>query len=147
VITIRFVTCHDVVSAAIRAYQYGFWASHVDALIGGKLVGAHFNGGVLARPIGYDASKITKEQIVAIKADDPTTKAFEDFITAQIEKPYDVEAIAAMVLDRDWRDPNSWFCSELIAAGLEQCKIFSRLPAALNRILPRDAMLMATALP
>jgi hypothetical protein len=32
-ITLRFVTCHDIVSAAIRTYEYGFWTSHVEAKI------------------------------------------------------------------------------------------------------------------
>lgn len=146
-ITLRFVTLSDFASAAIRIYQYGFWASHVEALIDGKLVGSHLKGGVRARPIGYDAKTLVREQMISIDADDAATKTYESFVQAQIGKPYDVKAIVAMLVQRDWRDPNKWFCSELIAAAFEECKVFSRLPSAVNHILPRDIALMVSALP
>jgi uncharacterized protein YycO len=143
-ITLRFVTCHDIVSAAIRAYEYGFWTSHVEAKISGKLVGAHFSGGVQARDISYDASSLKREQYVEVPASDNQTKAFEQFMMAQVGKPYDVEAIAALVMERNWREPDRWFCSELVAAALEQSTLLPKLPDAINLIMPRDVMMMVS---
>ena len=58
-ITIRFVTCRDIVSAGIRGFEYGFWASHTEALMpDGTLLGAHWQGGVLARPHDYDKGTV-----------------------------------------------------------------------------------------
>lgn len=143
-IVIRGVTCSDLLSAAIRAYERGFWCSHVEAKIGDKLIGAHFSGGVAARPIGYDASTLKREQYVEIPATDDETKAFEAFMLAQVGKPYDVGAILALVMQRDWRNPAKWFCSELVAAGLEQCKRLPTLPDTLNLIMPRDVMMIVS---
>lgn len=142
-ITLRFVTCRDVVSAAIRAYECGFWTSHVEAKIGGKLIGAHFSGGVAARDVGYDASSLKREEYVSIPATDEETAAFEKFMLDQVGKPYDVGAIVAMVIQRDWRDPNKWFCSELVAAALEACKLMPTLPEAMNFVTPRDVRMIA----
>lgn len=56
-IVLRFVTGNSFVSAAIQRAEYGFWASHVEALMpDGTLLGAHIDGGVQARPRGYRAS-------------------------------------------------------------------------------------------
>ena len=45
-ITLRFVTGDDLISRAIRAAEYGFWASHTEALMpDGTLLGAHADGG------------------------------------------------------------------------------------------------------
>lgn len=145
-IKLRFVTANDLVSAGIRAYQYGFWASHVEALIDGKLVGAHFRGGVAVRDMGYDAGPGMREEYMQITAADEIAKKFEAFMMAQVGKPYDVEAIGAMVLERDWRDPNSWFCSELVTAALEACLLLNRMSVSVNRITPRDAYIISNTL-
>jgi hypothetical protein len=145
-ITLRFVTCRDVISAAIRAYQYGFWASHVEAAIGGRLIGAHLEGGVKARTPGYDAARMKREEFISIAADDAATTAFEAFLTAQIDKPYDIKAIAGMLVARDWRSPDKWFCSELVAGGFERAGVVATLPLTVTRVLPRDIRLIASAL-
>jgi hypothetical protein len=51
-----------------------------------------------------------------------------------------------MVIRRDWRDPNKWFCSELVSGALEKCKRITRIPAAIELITPRDSMMMVSAL-
>jgi hypothetical protein len=43
---------------------------------------------------------------------------------------------------RDWRESDSWSCSELIAAALEACGYLPRLAAADNHISPRDLLLV-----
>jgi hypothetical protein len=144
VIRIRFVTDGDPVSAGIRAAEYGFWASHTEAVMpDGTLLGAHYDGGVQARAAEYDKDSFSQEMIVSIPAEPAMTDAFHSFLRAQLGKPYDVEAIVAFVARRDWQDPNKWFCSELQAAALAACGWF---PAALatefNHITPRDLLLI-----
>jgi hypothetical protein len=58
------------------------------------------------------------------------------FLREQQDLPYDKPAIFGFAADRDWRDPNSWFCSELVAAALEYANIVPRLHAPANKITP-----------
>ena len=143
-IRLRFVTCGDAVSAGIRAFEYGFWASHVEALMPeGTLLGAHYDGGVQARAHDYDAGKFQREMYVQIPADPAMTDRFHSFLRAQLDKPYDVEAIAGIVAQRDWQSPDSWFCSELQAAGLAKCSWFpGALATEFNHVTPRDLLLI-----
>jgi hypothetical protein len=145
-LNIRFVTCHDPISAAIRAFEYGYWASHVEALMpDGTLLGAHYDGGVLARPHGYDAGTVEKEMYVQIPATPAQTDTFYNFLRAQVGKPYDTAAIAGIVAQRNWRDANSWMCSELQAAALCECGFFPvHLATEFNHITPRDLLLIVS---
>lgn len=145
-IRLRFVTCHDAISFGIRAFEYGFWASHTEAVMpDGTLLGAHYDGGVQARAANYDAGKFVREEIVALPADDAMTDAFHAFLRDQVDKPYDLEAIVALVAERNWQAPDSWFCSELQAAALVACGWFTGpLATEFNHITPRDLLLIVS---
>jgi hypothetical protein len=145
-ITLRFVTGRDPVSAVIRAFEYGFWASHVEAQMpDGSLLGAHANGGVLARPRGYDALEVVREMFVSIPATDAQADKFYAFLRGQLGKPYDTKAIAGIVAQRDWRDDGAWMCSELMAAALCECGIFpAHLATEFNHVTPRDLLLIVS---
>lgn len=144
-ITLRFVTCNDPVSAGIRAGEYGYWASHVEALMpDGTLLGAHYDGGVQARAQTYDAGKFTQQLYVTLPCDPATALRFTKFLEDQIGKAYDLTAILALVAERDWREPDSWFCSELQAAALETCGWLPPLAADVAKITPRDLLLIVS---
>lgn len=144
-IQLRFVTSDDPISYGIRAAEYGFWASHTEALMpDGTLLGAHADGGVQARPVGYDKG-YRQELIVQIPATPAMTDKFHAFLRDQIGKPYDFKAIAAFITERDWQEPNAWFCSELQAAALVDCGWFAyRLATEFNHITPRDLLLIVS---
>jgi hypothetical protein len=143
-IRLRFVTCNDPVSAGIRAAEYGFWASHTEAVMpDGTLLGAHYDGGVQARAADYDKGEFSRELIVSLPASPEMTDAFHAFLRTQLGKPYDVEAIVAFVARRDWQEPDAWFCSELQAAALAACGWFAQaLATEFNHITPRDLLLI-----
>lgn len=145
-IRLRFVTGDDMVSRGIRAFEYGFWATHVETVLpDGTLLGAHMDGGVRIRPQGYDAGTRSKELVVDLPADDLMDDRFEAFLRAQLGKPYDKTAIGAFVLERDWQEPDAWFCSELMAAALVECGWFaSHLATEFNHITPRDLLLIVS---
>jgi hypothetical protein len=145
-IKVRFATCNDAISAAIRFAEYGFWASHAEAVMpDGTLLGAHYDGGVQARPAGYDEALLLRQQIAELPCPEATEQRFHDFLRAQLGKPYDIEAIGALVARHDWREPDSWFCSELIAAALENCGYLLPLAADVSKIMPRDLLLIVSA--
>jgi hypothetical protein len=149
-ITLQFSALDDVVSLAIRAFSHGPF-SHVDAVLpNGSLLGARSDqlgsvpAGVQIRRPGYVEFSALRHVVL------PTTPdcdlAFYDFLRTQIGKPYDHSAILGFALDRDWRQPDSWFCSELIAAALEKARYFSFcLAAPANKITPADLLLALSA--
>lgn len=145
-ITLRFVTGDDVVSNGIRNFEYGYWATHAEALMpDGTLLGAHADGGVQARPHDYDKDQFTKEMYVQIPASPEETDTFHSFLRSQIGKPYDFVAIAGIAMARDWQAQNKWFCSELQAAALCHCGVFpSHLATEFNHITPRDLLLIVS---
>lgn len=145
-ILLRFVTSDSPISFGIRAAEYGFWASHVEAVMPeGTLLGAHVDGGVLNRAADYDKGDFIKEMVVEIPAEPAMVDSFHAFLRSQLGKPYDREAILAFVARRDWQDPDAWFCSELQAAALSACGWFaSPLATEFNHITPRDLLLIVS---
>jgi hypothetical protein len=145
-IILRYVTDADPISATIRDFEYGFWASHVEALMpDDTLLGAHYDGGVMARKRDYDKGQFIKELYVNIPASEEMTNQFFQFLRDQIGKPYDTRAILGLVIQRDWRDPSAWFCSELITAALEKCTWIPTLATDVNHITPRDSLLIVSS--
>lgn len=149
-ISLQFSSINDIGSALIRAFDHGAF-SHVDAIApGGSLLGARNDAlggmpaGVQLRGPGYAAFSATKR--VDLETTPECAMWFYDFLNKQIGKPYDETAILAFAVDRDWREPDSYFCSELIALALEAAKYFSfPLCAPANKLTPADLLLVLSA--
>ena len=149
-ISLQFSALNDIASEAIKLFERS-WCSHVDAILpDGTLLGARADvygnvpAGVQIRPPGY--APFTRTLVVQLATTDAQEAAWMVFLDTQIGKPYDMLAIAAFAVARDWREPNSWFCSELIAAALEKCGWFPKpLAEAANEITPRDLLLAVSA--
>lgn len=145
-IRLQFVGATDPASECIRIFERG-WCSHVDAVLpDGTLLGARSDAvggkppGVQIRPPGY--AIWPQRVVVSLAAPADVESRWQTFLLAQIGKPYDMLAIAAFAAERDWRERDSWFCSELQAAALEWCKWFpAPLPQSANEITPRDLLL------
>lgn len=119
--------------------------THVDCVLpDGRLYGARMHGGVQARLPDYTKFKQTK--ILYLQTTREQENAFYSFLDAQLGKPYDWTAIFAFVVNRDWREDDSWFCSELIIAALEFAKIIRKLSTSSNRVTPEMGMFMISAI-
>jgi hypothetical protein len=146
VIVLQFSYARSIGAEAIRLFSRG-WPSHVDIVLPtGSLLGARSDAigavppGVQIRPPGYEIW--TQTEIVRLEPVADEESNFLAFAAAQIGKPYDELAIAAFPVGRDWRETDSWFCSELVAAALETCRWFPRpLANGANEITPRDLLL------
>ena len=143
-IVLQFAAQSDTLSLAVRAFDHG-WYSHVDAIMpDGTLLGARADGGVRRRLKDY--ARFSRALRVELPATDDVAAKFYAFLTAQLGKPYDFEAIAAFVVGRNWQKPDSWFCSELVAAALQAAGWFAHpLATATNRITPSDLLLVLSA--
>lgn len=149
-VKLQFVLGPGISSAAIAWFSAGSF-SHVDAiLVSGNLLGARSDAiggqdpGVQIRPAGYEKWK--RRVVMSL----PTTPAqdakFQNFLIAQLGKPYDSSAIWGFVAGRDWRSANSWYCAELAAAALEIAGICPLLYSPVNKITPAALATVMSAL-
>jgi hypothetical protein len=67
------------------------------------------------------------------------------FARTQIGKPYDFGAILGLGIQRDWHNPNRWFCSELVTASAEYAGTFWFRQGELWRVTPGDLWMLAPA--
>lgn len=140
-VSLQFSSQVGLLSDAIE-YKSGGLFSHVDAILpDGRLLGARLDGGVAIRPAGY--AKFNRVFRVDIPCTDEQERTFYNFLSLEVGKPYDKEAIAGIVLGRDWHDPSAWYCSELIADKMEKSALFPYpLSAPAYKIEP-DPLLLA----
>jgi hypothetical protein len=131
--------------------------SHVDLeLPNGSLLGASnspkapiISGnprGVAIRPNNYELYGFRRRMII----DTNLAQYIHLAALSQIGKPFDNSALRGFLSDklpgnRDWRDPEQWFCSELIVWALELAGFWHPLKATVwpkNRISPSDIFMV-----
>jgi uncharacterized protein YycO len=153
VIRARFVLGKDLSSQAIAWFSAGHF-SHVDAVMpDGGLLGSRadrvtvggvtFPTGVQVRPPSYEPVKEAVELQLAVTVDQAAK--FYAFLYSQIGRPYDKTAIWGFATGRDWREQDSWFCSELITAGFEEAGVVPTLYTPRNKVTPAACALVMSA--
>jgi hypothetical protein len=170
-IRIRFVTEDDVLSRLIRT-QAGicvpFTPSHAEALSqdGKFYIGQHMDGGMMARPVGYNDAKLltlplatspllltlpdgTKKSsmVVPLPCTDAQEVAFYSFVNGKIGQHYDWKSIIGFAApDINLHDFNHLICSAIMTAGLRACNYFPMpLTVPFHHISPRDLLLMLSS--
>ena len=147
-IALQFVQASGIGSQAIELFEHG-WCSHVDCVMpDGRLLGARSDviggataAGVQIRTPNYEP--VSRTQRVTLLMTDDQEKKFYAFLNEQLGKPYDTTAIVAFAMNRNWRENDSWFCSELMAAAIEASGWFIRpLSNGVNKITPSDLLLV-----
>jgi len=148
-ISLQFSQCRGLSDALIE-YRESSWVTHVDSILprndpdGGQLLGARLEGGVAIRPPGYAPFSLILR--VDLPCAEAVAAAYYAGLRGELGKPYDKAAIVGFALDRDWRDPGEWICSELSTAKLEACGYFAfPLSAPANRITPADELLLVSS--
>jgi len=143
-ITLRFVSHTGLFNWACTIAQYGFWATHVEAVMpDGRYLGA-ISDGVKARVPSYDKGTVKKEIFLEVKATTEQEDIFYAFVESQIGKPYDLWAILAYFYpSRDWQSFDAWYCSELLGTGLAECGILPKeMAVKFSRVTVRDLLLL-----
>lgn len=125
--------------------------SHVDIVLpNDDLLGArsdrvgHRPAGVEVRPAGY--VPWSRRVVIELASDATQNAKFYKFLGEQIGKPYDKTAIFAFVWNRDWRERDSWFCSELAAAALEAAGLIHHIFNDVNKVTPSALADILTAM-
>jgi hypothetical protein len=146
----QFVLGSGISSRSIAWFSAGHF-SHVDAVMpGGYLLGArsdrvgHRPPGVQVRPPAYETWK--ERVVMSLEVQETKARAFFAFLNGQIGKPYDKTAIFGFAAGRDWREEDSWFCSELQTAAIEAANITPALYAPAAKITPAGLAIVLSAI-
>lgn len=151
---IQFSTSTAFASGVIRRLTHSPF-SHVDIIVPGGLLGVSGKddslndiGGVRVRPTPA-WPYLTPPKVAHIACSDEVTAHVIAAAKSQVGKPFDTTAMWSMLDDqatekiRNWRDPNQWFCSELVAWSLETGGLFPyQLAIMKNRVSPADILLI-----
>jgi len=150
VIRLQFVKGRAFSSRVISWFGAGRF-SHVDAVNkDGSLWGAradhigHVPAGFQIRPAGYEAWPL--RVVYSLESTPAQERRFWDFQLAQLGKPYDHTAIWGFAFGRDWREEDSWFCSEVQAAASEYCGVMPELATPENTVMPGTLATVYSAL-
>ncbi len=148
---LRFVTCSDAVSDAIRAREgamarwVGFTPSHAEltgfamADGGPGYLGAHADCGVAIRPIGYDKATLSNELFVDVAL--PNEAAAMQWARSKLGAAYDWTAILDYLLPADFHQRGDFICSALCTGALDKGGAFAQ-PLALPWHLVSPALLL-----
>lgn len=139
-ITLQFVAGDGIGAELIEWFSAGDF-SHVDIVMpDGSLLGARLDGGVRIRSANYQT--FHKRAVAVLDRGQSVSDAFIAAAVSQIGKPYDKTAIIGFAAGRDWREDDSWFCSELAAWALEQANTFPHaFYAPASKITPNGLLL------
>jgi hypothetical protein len=144
-IRLQFVLGTGISSQAIAWFSAGVF-SHVDAVLSdGTLLGARSDkadgiSGVAVRKPFYERWK--RRVVMSLTVEPQKETLFNQFLDRQIGKPYDNTAIWGFVAGRNWREEDSWFCSELLTAALETATIFPTLYTPRDKVTPAALALL-----
>ncbi len=81
------------------------------------------------------------DAVFAVDAPDSACDHAVAFAMQQIGKPYDWTAVIGIGLHRDWRQTDSFFCSELVALAFENAGCPLLHANHVNRVTPGDLLM------
>ena len=141
----RLVDDDDIGGNIIHFVERGN-VSHVEFISpdGHLAIGARLKGGVLARDINY--KKFSCDLRFHATCGDEQYASTMRFLNAQLGKPYDFREIIGIGLNRNWRETDSWICSELWAATMEAGNLIGQIASSINLITPQDCLLLSSAM-
>jgi uncharacterized protein YycO len=141
-ITFQLVRGLAWTSSVIGYFGAGYY-SHIDTLTNhGMLRGARADeilgraAGVEDRPMRYEKWKKCTQYSISVT--NGQYDRFWNFSDKQVGKPYDKHGlVSSFVFGRQWREDDSWWCSELVASCLEHAGIV-RIPPEVRSVTPGD---------
>lgn len=143
IITLQFVGSGGPINWIIKT-RTNSGISHVDVVLANEdLLGSQLHekdgDGVRIREPNY--KKFDKIIRVNLQVTDEQYNKFWEFLLQQVGKPYDLMAIIGLTAHRNWRETDSWFCSELVSAALEYAGIFT-IRTLINWVDPQTLLLL-----
>ena len=127
--------------AEVMDQQGWWWSARSEACWVDKF---YYPKGFWSRPPNYCKDELW---IFTVEVSEEEYTKFWAFVKLQEGKPYDWLAILHfglrwLRLKRNWRDPSSWFCSEVMAAACESAGVFEKLFKRFVSVTPGDFALL-----
>jgi len=97
------------------------------------------------RPPGY-YGRVKKHVTMTLQVPRAVHDAYWAFLKDQRGKPYNAWGIVGMLLNEDWRAPDSWFCSELQGRAGEVSNLYPTLFTPTDRVTPVEIALLWSGL-
>jgi hypothetical protein len=147
-VTLRFVQGSEFTSRLIVAQEktaMPFTPSHVEARTpdGKFYLGAHDDGGVNKRPVGYDTATSVHELLLPLAMTQAQEASFWAYLEGKLGEPYDWKAILGFVIPLHEHDKEHAICSALMTLALRACNWFpAPLAVPAHLIDPRDLLLL-----
>lgn len=127
----------------------GFAKFPSSKLVSTQFFSAQLNGGVQTRFHRRCTHSMYEESFdyITYRTAPRIEEAYQWALT-QVGKPYDWRAILGMAADRNWREDDAWFCSELVAMAFEQAgsPLFNP-DMQVWRVTPRDVLMSLLVYP
>ena len=147
-IILRFVNEDDELDAQIRRDQYGFWASHVEAIVPDSHDHHILRYDDREKRWGWIEGEDDwhEECVVEIPVTDEQQSDFYWFLNMEVQgKRYDMRAIAGVQYDLASHKRDRWNCSDPIYWALVTAQVFKTLAPGLWYVTARDIMLALSA--
>lgn len=148
---LRVIAGTGFISAAIIAQSktaMPFTPSHIEAVSADGLsyIGAHIDGGIQSRPVGYDKGEVAHELFLDLPATKEQDDIFNAFMLSKIGEPYDWHAIIGFIVPEHFHQINKAICSAVCTLGLRACNWLPfPVAAPAHLISPRDLLLMISS--
>lgn len=126
-IVVLFFSGKGLIARAIRWQTRSLW-SHVAFLLGNKVIESHSGTGVVKREL-EDADRLATRRYV--ECDEKTYYRLLQWCNKRVGQRYDYLAVLRFIDRRRCYRDDTWFCSELVYAGLCEVGI-----VALNETAP-----------
>lgn len=101
--------------------------------------------GVQWRPPGY-YGHIAKRVTMTLQVPQAIHNAYWTALTSQKGKPYNALGILGMLVNQNWRAPDSWYCSELVGWAGEEAKLYPKLYTPTDRVTPVEVAMLWSGL-
>jgi hypothetical protein len=141
-ITWQTVRGKGISSRAIGWFGGGFY-SHIDVITPIYALRGARSDKILGIPPGYRDRPQNYEKWAActrwtVEVTDEQYAAYWMYSQLQLGKPYDSRGLVeTFVFGRDWREDNSWWCSEEVAMNGEQAKLWT-ISKEMDSVEPGD---------
>jgi uncharacterized protein YycO len=116
---VYFCRSNSFYGALIRLFTFSRW-NHVGIEIDGSVFDASASTGVMEWTFNDFVAQYSEIETVFIQGDNIRAKRFAK---EHIGKPYDWGAIFALPFRTRWDSPDKWFCSEYVAAILNEAGV------------------------
>jgi uncharacterized protein YycO len=107
---------HSLSSFFIRLFTFSKYSHCAIDLGDDMIIDTVLTTGVRTSTVAEFAAMYPDQVVIDIKVPDDIN-AYQ-FALEQVGKPYDWSAIISLAAQRDWQEPDKWFCSELVEAIL-----------------------------